>query len=205
MADYVLEAEVRTRTGGKRARRLRKQGKVPGIVYGGGKDPVPIALPKNLIAKYLAEEHFHATMIELRMPEETASVILKEAQYDPITDEPIHVDFQRVQASDRVYVTLPVVAVNYEKCPGVARGGVLEIERHELEVVCRADSIPEHIEVDCSNLDIGDVVHVEDLVLPEGVEIPHGVNFTVLTIAAPTVSTEEESAGEGEETSEESA
>ena len=207
MADYVLEAELRERTGGRTGRRLRRQGKVPGIVYGGGKEPTPIALPGTLLAKLLADEHFHATIIELKLPKAKAKVILKDAQLDPVTDEPVHVDFQRVRASERIHITLPVVAVNHEKCPGIVRGGVLEVVRHELEVVCRADSIPEHIEVDCSELDIGDVVHVEDLALPKGVEVPHEVNFTVLTIAAPTVTAEQEAAmeGEGEEEAAEEA
>ena len=199
MADYVLQAERRAKTGGRTARRVRRAGKVPGIIYGGGKAPVPIALPKTVLAKHLAEEHFHATMIEIALPDEKATVVLKDVQYDPLTDEPIHVDFQRVRASDRIHITLPVVAVNQEQSPGLTRGGVLEVVRHELEVVCRADAIPEHIEVDCSGLDIGDAVHVEDLKLPAGVEVPHEVNFTVLTIAAPTVGGEEESAEGGEE------
>ncbi|RME85949.1 MAG: 50S ribosomal protein L25/general stress protein Ctc [Zetaproteobacteria bacterium] len=205
MADYRLQCVRRQELGRNAARRLRRQGMVPGIVYGGGKDETPIAVAAPVLEKLLREEHFHAAMIELEIEGEgKQSVVLKDTQYDPLTDKPIHVDFQRVRASDRIYIEVPVVAVNYEKCPGVVRGGVLEQKRHELEIVCRADSIPDHIEVDCSGLDIGDVVHVEDLKLPDGVSVPHEVNFTILTIAPPTVSEEEvaeeaeEETGEGE-------
>jgi len=120
----------------------------------------------------------------------------------------MHIDFMRVSSSDVVHVTVPVHAVNFEKCPGDIKGGLLEIIRHELEVACRADAIPEAIEVDCSNLDIGDTVHIRDIALPEGVSVPEiehnpELNFTVLNIAAPIKA--EPTAESGEESGEEPA
>jgi len=200
MADYRIEAELRP-TGKNAARRLRRQGKLPGVIYGGGKPGTPVAFPASKLEKLLLEEHFHATMIEIQLPEgDVRTAVLKEVQYDPLTDRPIHVDFQEVHAEDLVHMVVPIVAVNFEKCPGAQSGGVLEILRHEIDVVCRADAIPEHIEVDCSQMEIGDVVHVEDLALPEGVKAIHEENFAVLTIVPPTVeSAGEKEAGEGEE------
>jgi len=119
-------------------------------------------------------------------------------QWHPVRDEAIHIDFYRVSSSDMVHMEVPLHAVNAETCPGVKKGGLLEIIRHTLEVTCRADSIPEHIDVSCDGLEVGDSLHIEDVALPDGVQIQHEVNFTVLTIAAPKV----EKASEEEEEAE---
>jgi len=188
MADYIIEAELREKTGRSEARRLRRAGKLPAIIYGGGKPDLPIALDYLDIARKLEEEHFHTTMIEVNVKGVRGknTVLLKDVQWDPVRDTAAHLDFYRVSSSDSVTVEVPLVPINAEKCPGVVQGGLVSIVRHSLEVTCRADAIPEHIEVDCSNLNIGDTVHIEDIPLPEGVEVHHDVNFTVLNLSAPT-------------------
>jgi len=126
---------------------------------------------------------------------------LKDTQWDSIYDTPRHLDFLRVSASDKVTVSVPVLALNADECPGVKEGGQVQLIRHELDVLCRADSIPEHIEIDCAAFEIDTTVHIEDVTLPEGVEVPHDVNFTVLNLAAPkrASATEDEAATEGAE------
>lgn len=188
MSQYVLEAELREKTGRGETRRLRRTGRIPAVIYGGGKPELAISLDKLSLSKLLNEEAFHASMIEIKVKGSRGKNegILKDSQWDPLTDEITHLDFHRVSSSDIVHMEVPVHAANFEKCPGVVKGGSVEMTRHALEVACRADAIPEAITVDCGDLDIGDSVHVEDLQLPEGVEVPHEVNFTVLTLAAPT-------------------
>jgi len=206
MSDFVLEAQLREKTGRNESRRLRRAGRVPAILYGADKPELPISLDARAIVKCLADEHFYTSLIELNIQGSRGknTALLKDVQWDPVHDTPIHLDFQRVSSSDIVHVEVPVHAVHYEKCPGIVAGGVLEIIRHSLSVTCRADHIPEAIEVDCSSLKIGDAVHIEDITLPEGVEVPHDVNFTVITIAAPTKEIESaaEAAEEGGEAGE---
>jgi len=209
MSDFVLEAELREETGRGAARRLRRTGKLPAVIYGGGKPELAITLDTLNISKLLDNEAFHTSMIDINVKgaRGTNTGLLKEVQWHPVRDEAIHIDFHRVLSSDIVNTEVSVNAVNFEKCPGDIKGGLLEIIRHTLEVACRADSIPDDIEVDCANLDIGDSVHVEDLQVPDGVEVPHDVNFTVLAIAAPRVEEEPEEVeeAEGEEGEEGSA
>ncbi len=185
---FVLEAELRERTGKAEARRLRRQGRVPAIIYGGDKPDLPISLEFFDITKKLDDERFHTSMIEIKVKGKRGkqTALLKAAQYDPVKDMVTHLDFQRVSAAETVQIEVPVHPINHEKCPGVVAGGLLEVVRHVLDVECRADSIPEAIEVDCSSLDLGDSVHIDDIALPDGVTVPHDVNFTVITIATPS-------------------
>lgn len=203
MSDFKLEAELREKTGKAETRRLRRTGALPAIIYGGDKQDLPIALNALEIGKLLNNEHFHTSMIDIKVKGKRSndSVILKSVQYDPLRDEAAHLDFLRVSSSDVITLEIPVHAINEGKCPGVKEGGLVEVVRHVLEVSCRADSIPDAINIDCSGLNIGDTVHIEDVKLPEGVKVPHGVDFTVLTVSAPTVHVEaaEEEASEGEE------
>jgi large subunit ribosomal protein L25 len=203
----ILEAESREKTGKAESRRMRRAGKIPAIIYGGDKPDLAIALDFISTGKLLNDEHFHTSMVEIKVAGVRGknTAILKDVQYDPLRDEPTHLDFQRVSGKDTVHINVPVVAINFEKCPGDVAGGLLEVVRHELEVICRADSIPEHIEVDCAKLDIGDTVHIEDVALPKGVEVQHDVNFTVLNVAAPKLkgeASDEEAAGDEEATEE---
>lgn len=205
MTDFVIEAEVREKTGKAETRRLRRAGKLPGIIYGGDKPDLAITLDALAISNVLKDEHFFTSMIEVKVAGKRGknTVLLKDVQWDPIYDTAKHLDFMRVSSSDTVHVEVPVVAINFEKCPGDVKGGILDIVRHSLEVVCRADAIPEHIEIDCSDLDIGSTVHINDVNLPEGAEVPHEVNFTVLNISAPKGGAAEEASEEEAEATEE--
>jgi len=186
MTDFVLEAELREKTGKAETRRLRRAGNIPAVIYGGGKQDLPIVLNANDTAKMMKDEHFFTSMLEVNVKGSGKNtVLLKDSQWDPIYDTAKHLDFFRVSSSDSVTVEVPVVALNYEKCPGIIAGGLLDIVRHTLEVTSRADAIPEHIEIDCSNLEIGDNIHIDDITIPEGAEVAHEVNFTVINLAAP--------------------
>ncbi len=205
MTDFVIEAELREKTGKAETRRQRRAGKLPAIIYGGDKPDMPILLDQNATSKLLKNEHFFASIIEVNVKGTRGknSVLLKDSQWDPIYDTAKHLDFMRVSSSDTVHMEVPVVAINHEKCPGIKAGGIIDHVRHVLEVTCRADSIPEHIEVDCSALEIGDTVHIDDVTLPEGVTVAHEVNFTVLNMTAPKkAEATEEEAEAGEETAE---
>ena len=186
MTDLIVEAELRETTGKADARRMRRAGLLPGIIYGGGKPDVPLTINANAIGKLLNEEAFYTSMLEVKVKGKRGknTVLLKDVQWDPLMDTAMHLDFMRVSSADSVTVEVPVIAINFEKCPGDVAGGLLDMIRHVLEVTCRADSIPDSVEVDCANLNIGDTVHIEDIVLPKGAEVQHDVNFTVLNVSA---------------------
>lgn len=208
MTDFIVEAELREETGRAATRRLRRAGMMPGIIYGGDKPDLAITMDYNTVSKQLNEEAFHTSLLEVKVKGSRGknTVLLKDSQWDPLMDTPTHLDFMRVSAKDTITMDIPVVAINFEKCPGVSEGGMVSIIRHTLEVTCRADAIPEHIEIDCSELEMGATVHIEDVTLPEGSEVHHDVNFTVLNIAAPKAAgggdAEAEAEAEVEETEE---
>ncbi len=209
MSDFVVEAEAREDTGRAAARRLRHAGRIPAIIYGGNKPELPITVNRIAVTKLLDQEAFYTSIVDIKIKGKRGAnkALVKDVQWHPVRDEVMHIDFMRVSSSDVVHVTVPVHAVNFEKSPGDVKGGLLEIIRHELEVACRADAIPEAIEVDCANLDIGDTVHIRDLALPDGVTVPEiehnpELNFTVLNVAAPRV---ESAAEEGAEEAGEAA
>jgi large subunit ribosomal protein L25 len=204
MSDYVIEAELREKTGRAETRRLRRAGKLPGVVYGGDKPELPIVMDALALSKLLNEEHFHTAMIEIKVKGARGKneALLKDVQYDPLKDTPTHIDFYRVSSESIVNMEVPVHAINHEKCPGVVVGGTLEIIRHTLPVHCRADAIPDHIDVDCSQLKVGDSLHISQIALPDGVEVPHDEDFAVVHIAAPRVEAEP-AAEEGGEAAEE--
>jgi len=186
MADFIINADLRETTGKGDARRMRRAGSLPAIIYGAGKPDLAITLNANATGKLLNEEAFFTSMLEVTVAGKgKETVLLKDVQWEPIMDTAMHLDFMRVASADSVTVEVPVVVVNYDKCPGDIAGGMLDMVRHSLEITCRADSIPESVEVDCANLDIGDNIHVEDINLPEGLEIIHEMNYTVLNVAAP--------------------
>jgi len=201
MSDLTVEAELRETSGRSATRRLRRAGKTPAIIYGGDKPDLSIAIDYFTIAKQLGKEEFHTSMLKVKVKGSRGvnTVLLKETQWDPIKDTVTHMDFFRVSAGDEVTVEVPVVLLNEETCPGIAMGGLVDIIRHALEVTCRADSIPSGIEVDCATLEIGDSVHIEDITLPEGAEVQHDVNFTVLNVAAQKADTTDDDADEGEQ------
>lgn len=183
MSDIVLNVEVRERTGTGGARETRREGRVPGILYGGKLDPVAISLKGNELLKAINSGKFLANMITIEHKGETQTVFARDVQFDPIMDSPVHVDFQRVDEDSSIAVEVGVQFINEDKSPGLKRGGVLNIVRHTIEVNTPAGSIPDSIEVDVSGLDIGDSVHISAVTLPDGVTPTiTDRDFTIVTL-----------------------
>lgn len=184
----AMPAQVRERAGKGPARAVRRAGRVPAVVYGAKQDPLMISLDPRDLMKALGTGSFLATVYDLEMGSAKERVLPRDVQFHPVTDAAIHVDFLRVSATTSVTVHVPVEFLNEEDSPGLKRGGLLNVVRHDIEMVCRADAIPPHIDVDLSGLDIGDSVHISMVKLPEGVRpIITDRDFTIATIAAPTV------------------
>ena len=184
----ALPAQVRERAGKGPARAVRRSGRVPGVIYGAKQDPLLISLDPRDLLKALRTGSFLATVYDLEMSGAKERVLPRDVQFHPVTDAAIHVDFLRVSATTTVTVHIPVEFLNEEDCPGLKRGGLLNVVRHDIEMVCRADAIPPHIDVDLSGLDIGDSVHISMVKLPDGVRPTiTDRDFTIATIAAPTV------------------
>lgn len=184
MAQMVeLKAALRDAKGKAAAKVLRKQGNVPAIVYGGEEAPQNLAVESKQITKELHTGHFLSTVYLLNMGSKKIRVIPRDIQLDPVRDFPLHVDFMRVSASSRINVEVPVHFINELASPGMKRGGVLNVVRHEIELSCPADAIPEFIEIDLTGLDIGDAVHISSIKLPANVEPTIDRDFTVVSVA----------------------
>ena len=197
MAQTELNVTAREAVGKGGARSLRRQGLIPAVVYGRGLETCTVAVAPKALQAAIATEAGWNTLITLKGAGafDGKVVILKDMQVDPIGRGVQHVDFQSIDLQKRVHVMVPVHPVG--KSEGEKNGGHLQVIRHELEVVCLPTAIPSAIEVDVTALGIGDVLHIEDLALPAGVEAPHDVNFTVITVTGHKA--EEAAAGEGAE------
>lgn len=171
MSDAIqLTAETRDRTGKEAARALRKQQKVPAIVYGGKEEPQKIALVEREIKRELEmNPRFFSSIVVLNLGGQTIQVVPREAQLHPVKGHPLHVDFLRAAKGSTVTVEVPVHFLNEERCPGIRRGGVLNIVRREIELVCPVEAIPERIDVDLLTVEIGDSVHISAVTLPPNV------------------------------------
>ena len=182
MAQSQLTVAPRAGIGKGGARSLRRQGLVPGVVYGKGMAACTVAVDPKALKQAIATEAGWNTFITLQGdgPFDGKVVILKDLQVHPLRRDMTHVDFQAVDLKQKVHVMVPVHAIGKSK--GEKAGGQMQIIRHELEVVCLPSSIPTSIDIDVAALNIGDVVHIEDVALPAGVEVPHEVNFTVITV-----------------------
>ena len=183
---YEIEATVRERVGKGAARALRLEGRVPAVIYGDKKPPLAIALPFKETDKRLRAGGFLTTVATIAVGGEKIRVIPKDYHMHVVKDSLTHVDFLRISDETIVNVFVPVHAVNQEKSTGMKRGGALSIVHHEIEVQVRADAIPESIDIDVTELDIGDSIHVEDVKFEAGVKpVVHEKNYTVLSITAP--------------------
>lgn len=206
MADIVeLPAQTRDRAGKGPARAARRAGQVPGVIYGAKKDPNLISVEERLLNKLLHQGGFFSTLFDVKVDGKAERVLARDIQFDPVTDFPVHIDFLRVSAATSVHVDVTVHFINEEQCKGLTEGGVLNVVRHEVELICRADAIPQYIEIDLAGLDIGDGVHISMVKLPDGVHPAiTDRDFTIATIAAPTVVREEtaEAQAEGAEEAE---
>lgn len=198
---YVLSAELRERAGKGAARATRRAGRVPAVIYGDKKDPVMVSLEPIELKKFINTGGFFSTLLEIQAGGDKHRVIARDIQLDPVSDRPIHVDFMRVSKGARIAVMVPIHYVNDEASPGIKRGGVLNVVRHEVELAVNPEAIPEFLEVDLEGLDIGDSVHISAVKLPDGVKPTiTDRDFTVATIAAPSsvrsAASEEEAEGE---------
>ncbi|PHP67372.1 50S ribosomal protein L25/general stress protein Ctc [Zhengella mangrovi] len=196
---YELAAVKRDRAGKGSSRALRRNGQIPAVIYGDKKAPVSIALPYKEVHLKIHAGGFMTTIATINVDGEKIQVLPKDYQMDPVRGFTTHVDFLRVSRNTKVTVEIPVHFLNEEAAPGIKRGGVLNIVRHEVEVECPANAIPDALEIDLTGLDIGDSVHISSVNLPKSV-IPTITDrdFTIATIAAPAGLKSEEAA-EGEE------
>ena len=184
MSGIVLKVDVRERTGTGGARDSRRRGAVPGVLYGGKLGPVAIEMSRKEIVKALNAGKFLAHMVELEHEGKRQPVIPKDIQFHPVTDEPMHVDLYRVEEDQLVAVEVPAHFINQEKCPGIKRGGTLNIVRHTVELLAPAGAIPEEIVADLDGLDIGDAVRISMFKLPAGVRPTiTDRDFVVATVA----------------------
>ena len=182
-----LHAVVRTGTGKGAARQARRDGDVPGIVYGGGADPLPINIPYNALMKRLKAGRFLSTLFNLKVEgHDDVRVICRGVQRHVVKDLPTHVDLLRLRRTTRLNLFIHVEFVNHKDAPGLKRGGVLTVVRPEVELNVLADDIPDHITVDLTGRQIGDVIHINDIPLPEGVTPSIDRNFVVANISAPS-------------------
>ncbi|MEX5729825.1 large subunit ribosomal protein L25 [Rhodovulum iodosum] len=183
-----LHATVRTGTGKGAARQARREHFVPGIVYGGGSDPLPINIKYNALLKRLKAGRFLATLFNLKVDgEEDVRVICRGVQRDVVKDLPVHVDLMRLRRNSRINLYIPVEFVGEETSPGLKKGGVLTVVRPEVELKVTAGDIPEKLTVDVSAMNIGDIVHISDIELPKGTRpMITDRDFVIANVSAPS-------------------
>jgi len=168
---FKIPAVSRSDKGKGASRRLRREGLVPGIIYGGGKDPEMIATPHNKLLQQLDNEAFYSSILNLELDGKTQRVVLKDLQRHPAKPFILHFDLLRVADTDRIKMTVPLHFVGEDSAPGVKAGGKVHHAISDLEVICEARNLPEYIEIDISTMELGDMLHLTDIKLPEGVEI----------------------------------
>jgi len=190
----TLTAELRVRAGKGATRATRRAGRVPGVVYGGAQDPMAISLEPRELSRALAKRGFLATLVDLSVDGVTQRTLPREVQYHPVTDAPLHVDFMRVGATSRITVSVPVVVVNQELSIGIRRGGILNIVRHGIELICPVDNIPDRLTVSLEGLDIGDSVHISSVTIPEGCRPTITTRDFTIASVAPSQGVREEAA-----------
>jgi large subunit ribosomal protein L25 len=202
MSDQLtLPAEARDRAGKGASRHLRREGRVPAVIYGDKQDALSIHVEEKLLTKMLHTGHFMNSVIMIDVGGKANRTLPKDVQFHPVSSRPIHVDFLRIGEHSQVTVNVPVRFDNEEASPGLKRGGVLNVVQHELELVCDAAHIPSEIHIPLDGLEIGDSIHISQVKLPEGaVPAIDDRDFTVATIVAPSAmkAEEEETAAEGE-------
>jgi large subunit ribosomal protein L25 len=184
----ILSAGTRERAGKGASRSLRRQGRVPAVVYGNNEDPLAIHLEEKLLVKALSTGHFMNSVVMIDAGGAPVRTLPKDVQFHPVSDRPLHVDFLRISEHAKVSVAVPIRFIDEEESKGLKRGGVLNAVRHDLELVCDASEIPEAIEISLAGLDIGDSLHISQVKLPAGTESAiTDRDFTIATIVSPSV------------------
>ena len=206
MSDQLtLSAEARERAGKGASRALRREGRVPAVIYGNNEEPTTVHLEEKALMKALHTGHFMNSVVMVGVGGKDVRTLPKDVSFHPVTDRPLHVDFLRISEHAKVTVNVPVHFINELASPGIKRGGVLNIVRHELELVCDAAEIPDEIALDLTGYEVGDSIHISAITLPKGVTSAiDDRDYTIATIVAPSAlkSSEgdtEEAPAEGEE------
>lgn len=203
MSDALtLPAEARERAGKGASRALRREGRVPAVIYGGKEDPLTIHVEEKELVRQLGTGHFSNSIVMIEVGGKTIRTLPKDVAFHPVKDRPLHVDFMRLSKDAKVEVQIPVVFANEEASPGLKKGGVLNVVRHDLDLICAADKIPTEIAIDVTGLEVGDSIHISSVTLPEGSESAiTDRDFTIATIVAPSALKRAEgaAAAEGEE------
>ena len=200
----TLPAEARERAGKGASRALRREGRVPAVVYGGNEEPLTIHVEAKELVRQLGTGHFMNSIVMIEIGGKTLRTLPKDVAFHPVSDRPLHADFLRLAKDATVEVAVPVVFINEEASPGLKKGGVLNIVRHELELVCDAARIPSEINIDVTGLEVGDSIHISHVTLPDGSQSAiTDRDFTIATIVAPSALKRAEGAaaasGESEE------
>jgi len=170
MAEYELVGEQRTVFGSAATRRLRKTGKVPAILFGGADEPMPFALNSHEVKKHLENETFSSHILRVKVGELNVQAVLKAVQRDPVTSDVTHMDLQRVSASTEITMHVPLHFINEELCLGAKAGGIITHQVVEVDIRCLPKDLPEYIAVDMQMVDLGETIHLSELVMPEGVQ-----------------------------------
>jgi large subunit ribosomal protein L25 len=200
MSDALtLPAEARDRAGKGASRVLRRTGRVPAVIYGGKEAPLTIHVEEKELRRQLGTGHFMNSIVMVEVGGQTVRTLPKDVAFHPVNDRPIHVDFLRLAKDAKVEVLVPVVFVNEEQSPGLKKGGVLNIVRHELDLICENDKIPSEIHIDVTGLEVGDSIHISSVTLPAGsASAITDRDFTIATIVAPSALKRDEAAAEAE-------
>lgn len=190
----TLAAQARAKAGKGAARAVRREGRVPAVIYGDKKEPLLLSLVEKELDMALAKKGFMTQLCDLTVGGQKHLVLPRDVQRHPVNDRPEHVDFLRVSEKTVIRVAVPVRVINEKASPGITKGGVLNIVRHEVEVYCKATDIPDEFVADLTGLDVGHSIHIDGLKLPAGVESAVPGNFTVITLVAPSALKSEEEA-----------
>ena len=196
----TMNAEARETAGKGASRSLRRSGRIPAVIYGGEGEPAHVSIEQRAFDKEYQQAGFFSRLYDVEIGGDKVRVLPRDVQLDPVSDVPLHVDFLRYVKGAKITVDVPVQFIGEDVCVGLKRGGVLNIVRRTVEFLCPVEAIPDMIELDITESDIGDSLHISEVSLPEGVTPTiTDRDFTIATIAAPTVMAEEEEAEEGEE------
>lgn len=202
MSDALtLPAEARERAGKGASRALRREGRVPAVIYGGKEEATTIHVEEKELVRQLGTGHFMNSIVMIDIAGNSVRTLPKDVSFHPVTDRPTHVDFLRLSKDAKIEVNIPVVFVNEDASPGLKKGGVLNVVRHDLELVCESDKIPDQIEIDVTGREVGDSIHISEVTLPVGSQSAiTDRDFTIATLVAPSALKKSESEGEeGEE------
>jgi large subunit ribosomal protein L25 len=197
MSDQLeLAAETREQVGKGASRLLRREGRVPAVIYGNKQDPLSIHVEEKALMRLLMTGHFMNSVVMIDAGGQSVRTLPKDVSFDAVTERPTHVDFLRIGEHTTVHVNVPIVFADEDDCPGIAKnGGVLNITRHELELVCDAAEIPGGITISLKGLQVGAAIHISDVTLPKGATAAHSeTDFAIATIVPPTVPTAAEDA-----------